>query len=371
MLGPRGVGKSTLLSQGLPAAKVFSLLVRSHYLRFLTQPSDFRKEVLAIEKGSWIVVDEIQKIPSLLDEIQAIMNEKGEDFYKFAITGSSSRKLKQSQANLLAGRALNRKLFPLNHLELQFPDSEVSNILSFGTLPAVRNLPLADRVAFLESYVATYLQEEIQQEALTRSLDSFVRFLKVAAILNAQIVNVSGVARDSGVARTSVQGYFDVLIDTLVGTWLPAWQARAKIKETQHPKFYFFDPGVVRTITSSIRDPLDSTEKGFLLETYLLHELRSAIEYQFLGGELSYWRSGNRELDFVWKRGKASVGIEVKSSDRWRSEYSSVANELVERKIIGRAFGVYLGGEELVDGSIRIMPLTRFLTQLSAGKILG
>ncbi|MBI3295165.1 MAG: ATP-binding protein [Deltaproteobacteria bacterium] len=371
IFGPRGVGKSTLLRQTLPQAKLFSLLQQSEYLRFLTNPSDFRREVLALPRGSWIVVDEIQKIPALLDEIHAIMNEVGESHFHFAITGSSARKLRKENANLLAGRARNRKLFPLVHAELQFDTSQIEEILEFGTLPAVRTLSTPDRIQFLESYVATFLQQEIQQEALAKHLDSFVRFLKVAALMNGQLVNVSATARDSGVARTSVQGYFDILVDTLVGTWLPAWQPRAKVKETQHPKFYFFDPGVVRTITSQLRDGLDSVEKGFLLETYIFHELRAAMEYQSLGGELSYWRSGDRELDFIWTRGKVSVGIEVKSSERWKPEFASVGNELVSKKILDAAFGVYLGEKALVDGEMKVFPLIEFLTKVSAGKVLS
>ncbi len=372
LFGPRGVGKSTLLSTKIgKAKKVVSLLKQAEYLKYLQDTSAFTREVLAEKQGTWIILDKIQRIPALLDSVHDIMNEKGEKYYKFAITGSSARKLKRSHANLLAGRALNRKLFPLIHGELKFAGGEIQDILSFGTLPAVRNLSGSDRVGFLESYVATYLEQEVQQEAFAKNLDSFVRFLKVAAAMNGQIVNVSGLARDSGVARTSVQGYFDVLIDTLVGTWLPAWQPKARVKETQHPKFYFFDTGVVRTLTSMLRDPLDSVERGFLLETYLFHELRANIEYQGVGGELGYWRTDKRELDFIWKRGKRSIGIEVKSSARWRKEYSDVGRALLEDKVIDAVYGVYLGNEKLQDGKMRVYPLILFLEALSRGEILN
>lgn len=370
LFGPRGVGKSTLLNQMFPEAKSYSLLQQSQYLKFLSDPESLTREVLALTKGTTIVIDEIQKVPALLDAVHDIMNRKGENYFQFAMTGSSARKLRKSDANLLAGRALSLKLFALTQRELKYTQEEIDDILSFGTLPAVRNLPVYERVAFLESYVATYLQQEIQQEALAKNLDSFVRFLKVAAIMNAQVVNMSTLARDSGVARSSVQGYFSVLVDTLVADFLPAWQPRARVKEAQHPKFYMFDTGVVRTISGTSRDPIDVTEKGFLLETYLLQELRAYIEYQGLGGELSYWRSGTRELDFIWQRGKKAVGIEVKSSSRWRPEYAAVSKELHSEGVIEKSFGVYLGTSVLQDESVTVFPLLDFLAALYQGDVL-
>jgi predicted AAA+ superfamily ATPase len=370
LLGPRGVGKSTLLNQMFPEAKSYSLLQQSQYLKFLSDPESLTREVLALTQGTTVVIDEIQKVPALLDAVHDIMNRKGENYFQFAMTGSSARKLKKSDANLLAGRALNLKLFALTQRELKYTQEEIDDILSFGTLPAVRNLPVYERVSFLESYVATYLQQEIQQEALAKNLDSFVRFLKVAAIMNAQVVNMSTLARDSGVARSSVQGYFSVLVDTLVADFLPAWQPRARVKEAQHPKFYMFDTGVVRTISGTSRDAIDATEKGFLLETYLLQELRAYIEYQGLGGELSYWRSGTRELDFIWQRGKKAVGIEVKSSSRWRPEYAAVSKELHSEGVIEKSFGVYLGTSVLQDESVTVFPLLDFLEALYRGDVL-
>jgi predicted AAA+ superfamily ATPase len=370
LFGPRGVGKSTLLSTKFPNAKIYSLLMHSEYLKFLSDPDTFVREVLVLPKGSTIVIDEIQKVPQLLDSVHEIMNKRGVDFYQFVMTGSSARKLKNFHSNLLAGRALYSKLFPLTKSEINYTLSEVEDVISFGMLPAVRNLEPKDRVKFLESYVATYLQQEIQQEALAKNLDSFARFLKVAAIMNAQVINMSTIARDSGVARSSVQGYFSVLVDTLVADFLPAWQPKARVKEAQHPKFYFFDTGVVRTISGMVRDPLDSVEKGFLLETYIFHELRAHIEYYGIGGELSYWRSGNRELDFIWQRGKRRVGIEVKSSTRWRTEYSTLANELQNEGVIQKSFGIYLGESSQQDGSMKVLPLVSFIEELNGGEIL-
>lgn len=209
-------------------------------------------------------------------------------------------------------------------------------------------------------------------EALVRSLDSFVRFLEMAALANGQVTNVAGLARDAAVARPTVQGYFDVLIDTLIGTWLPAWRPRAKVKETSHPKFYLFDTGVVRALAGRLREPIEATERGFLLEALILHELRSHIAYSACGGELTYYRTpSGAEVDFVWSRGGRSVGIEVKATARWRSEHSRALEELLANATIARGFGVYLGERALVDGPIRVLPVQLFIQELAAGRVLA
>ncbi len=205
-------------------------------------------------------------------------------------------------------------------------------------------------------------------EALVKRLDSFARFLQVAALMNGQIVNVAGLARDAAVARPTVQGYFETLIDTLVGFWLPAWQRRARIKEVASPKFYLFDPGVARALAGRLREPLDGMERGFLLETWVLHELRSAIVSQNLGGELSYWRTpAKTEVDFIWSRSQHAVGFEIKAATVWRSEFGKTLKELIAEGIIKRGFGVYTGTKELKDGPLRILPLKDFLRSLFTG----
>src|SRR5207237_1031112 len=169
----------------------------------------------------------------------------------------------------------NRKFFPLTAAELNF-DFDPDRVLRFGLLPQIQSDP-DFAVDALEAYVSNYLREEVQQEALVRRLDSFARFLQVAALMNGQVANVTGIARDAAVARPTVQGYFETLMDTLIGFWLPAWQRRAKVKEAASPKFYLFDPGVARGLAGRLREPLESGERGPLLETWALHELRAAI----------------------------------------------------------------------------------------------
>jgi len=344
------------------------LLRTSRFLELSQEPERFRQEVLAQPRGGWVVVDEVQRLPALLNEVHALLSERGTD-YRFALSGSSARKLKRLDANLLAGRAINRQCFPLTAAELDF-DREVDDVLRFGLLPQVCSDP-GFAVETIEAYVSNYLREEIQQEALVRRLDSFARFLHVAALMNGQVANLAGLARDAAVARPTVQGYFQALIDTLVGVWLPAWRPRAKVKEVMSPKFYWFDCGVARALAGRIREPIDGLERGFLLETWIFHELRSAIAYGGTGGELYYWRTpSGSEVDFVWTRGERAVGIEVKASTTWRRESGAALKSLIEQEVISAGFGVYGGSVELRDGPIRVLPVIYFLRELTAGAVL-
>jgi predicted AAA+ superfamily ATPase len=369
LLGPRGTGKTTWLRQVLPQALWFDLLRTQTFLSLSQQPELFRQQVEARPRGSWVVVDEMQRLPTLLNEVHALIAEHGRD-YRFALSGSSARKLKRLDANLLAGRAINRQFFPLTAAELGFR-FDVDPVLRHGLLPQIQADP-DYALDGLEAYVGNYLREEIQQEALVKRLDSFARFLQIAALMNGQIVNVAGIARDAAVARPTVQGYFETLTDTLIGFWLPAWQRRAKVKEVASPKFYLFDPGVARALAGRLREPLDGSERGFLLETWVLHELRAAMACQNLGGDLRYWRTpSGSEVDFIWTRAKNAVGIEVKAATVWRNEFGNALKGLVADGIIKTGFGVYTGAAELKDGPVRVFPLKSFFKELAAGNVLG
>ena len=368
LLGPRGTGKTTWLRGVLPSAVWFDLLRTATFLELSQQPDRFRQQIEAQPRGNWVVVDEVQRLPALLDEVHAIIAEHGRA-YRFALSGSSARKLKRLDVNLLAGRAINRQCLPLTAGELGF-DVDVEHILRFGLLPQIRSDP-DFAVDTLDAYVSNYLREEVQQEALVRRLDTFARFLQVAALMNGQVSNISGVARDAAVARPTVQGYFETLVDTLIGVWLPAWQRRAKVKEVASPKFYLFDCGVARALAGRLRDPIDGLERGFLLETWILHELRATIAYENLGGELRYWRTpSGSEVDFIWTRAKRAVGIEVKAATQWRREFGGPLKSLIEDGVVQSGFGVYTGTAELKDGSLQVLPLTKFLKALAAGQVL-
>lgn len=362
LFGPRGTGKSTWLRRAFPRARWYDLLQSETYVRLLADPAEFRREIEALPSGTWVVVDEVQRVPALLNEIHALMARHPRR-WMFALCGSSARKLKRADANLLAGRAINRTFHPLVWQELA-GDSTVDDILRFGLLPAVRSEPAA-AVDILDAYAANYLLEEIQQEALTRNLASFSRFLRVAGLLNAQVVNVANVAREAAVARPTVQRYFDVLVDTLVGSWLPAWQPRLKVRESAHPKFYVFDPGVARAIAGRLRTPLHETERGPALETWVLHELRAHLALTGAGGELAYYRTpAGVEVDFVWSGPEWAVGIEVKASARWRQADGVGLRDLHGRGVIRRAVGIYGGEHAQRAGPILVLPVREFLERL-------
>lgn len=368
LFGPRGTGKTTWLRERCKGAKWFDLVRNAEVFALMRDPNLFRNIVEALPTGSWVVVDEVQKLPSLLNEVHALIADHG-NRYRFALSGSSARKLKRLDANLLAGRVINRMFFPLTSAEIG-GEIDVEELLSHGCLPKVRSEP-EHAIDVLEAYVANYVKEEIQQEALVANVESFARFLEIAAIMNAQVVNVAGIARDCAVARPTVQRYFDTLVDTLVGFMLPAWRPRAKVKEVAHSKFYFFDPGVVRSLTQRLRDPIESEERGQLLETLVLHELRAHLSIANLGGKLAYWRTpSGSEVDFIWSRGRNAVGIEVKSARSWRPEFGTALRDLATSKTIGKGFGVYLGRDALRDGNVEILPFHEFAARLRRGEIL-
>jgi len=368
LFGPRGTGKTTWLRQVLPEALWFDLLRTATFLQLSHHPNEFRQQVEVLPRGGWIVVDEVQRLPALLNEVHAIIADHPGK-YRFALSGSSARKLKRMDINLLAGRAINRQFFPLTAAEMNF-DFNIDEVLRFGLLPQIRS-DSKFATDSLDAYVSNYLREEVQQEALVRRLDSFARFLQVAALMSGQIANVAGIARDASVSRPTVQGYFEALTDTLIGFWLPAWRKQAKVKEVASPKFYLFDTGVARALAGRLREPLDGMERGFLLETWILHELRAAIAFRNTGGELSYWRTpSGSEVDFIWTRARKAIGIEVKSSGQWRG-FGGPLKSLIEGGVIHSGFGVYTGAAELKDGPLHILPLKKFLKELAAGNILG
>ncbi|MEM6730191.1 MAG: DUF4143 domain-containing protein [Myxococcota bacterium] len=362
LFGPRSTGKTTWLRQHLPQALWRNLLLDSDYLPLLGDHSSFRAEVDALPDGSWVVIDEVQRIPSLLRQVHDIISVRGTGI-RFALSGSSARKLRRLDVDLLAGRAIERRLFPLSRVEIG-DDFDLNRALRFGTLPTVWLDP-DYAVDILEAYVSTYLNQEIQREALVDDIGGFHRFLRVAAILNGETLNLSSVARDAGVARSTVGRYLDTLVDTLVAFRLEGWQPRAKVRETHAPKVYFFDPGLIRALLDRVRDPLRDEESGKLLETYLLHELRASMAYHQSGGQLFYWRSGSGlEVDFVWKRADLAVGIEVKSASRWRREDGRGLRSLLRANVLSRAVGVYRGSTRLRVGEIDVWPIDELLRQL-------
>lgn len=368
LLGARGTGKTTWIQQHFPSAVTYDLLLASESLRLSREPGLLRQECLALPAGSWIVIDEVQRVPALLDEVQHLMTARRQ---RFVLSGSSARKLKRSGANLLAGRAEVRQMFPLVTAETG-PGRGLDELLAEGMLPlAVTGRRTA---AFLRSYCEVYLREEVQAEALVRQIGSFHRFLEVAARVNAQVVNVSGIARDAGIARQTATDFFQILVDTLLASWLPAWKLKRAVKQVAHPKFFLFDTGVARQLAGTAHLRIHPEERGALLETLLLHEMRARLHYSDLEYPIAYWQvHGGAEVDFVIETPDGLVAIEVKSGSRWDARFGAGIRALRER--VGAkgltAFGVYAGPRALVSDGIRVLPWRSFLEDLWAGRILG
>jgi predicted AAA+ superfamily ATPase len=365
LFGPRATGKTTWLAQTYPNAFVVDLLDNETYFRLASTPGAFRDMVRAQPRDRWVVVDEVQRLPALLNDVQLLMGEKR----RFALTGSSARKLKRGRANLLAGRAVVRNMFPLVHAEYGTAAS-LEEVLRFGTLPAVVADPAA-RVDVLEAYAGTYLREEIKEEALTRNVDAFARFLPVAALANAQVTNLASIARDAMVARATVTTYFEILVDTLIGRFLPAYTARARVKEVAHPKFYLFDTGVVRALQDRLRETPTADERGHLLETYVFHELVAHTSYHQLGGQWHFWRTPDGvEVDFLWTSGRRAVALEVKAAPRWDARDEAGLEALrAALPQTSLAAGVYLGKTRLKRPFGTVYPIIDFLEAFATGEI--
>lgn len=370
LFGPRGTGKSTWTRSRLPDALVVNLLTHENTVRYEHEPGLLRAQVRARRTSDWVVVDEVQRVPKLLDEVHYLMEEDG--YKRFALTASSARKLRRGAANLLAGRAVLRRLYPLTSAETDY-SVPVEQLLSFGALPT--SVTAADddaREDYLRAYATTYLAEEIKAEGLVRDLGSYSRFLEVAALTAGQRTNVSGLARDAGVSRETTRGYFDILVDTLIADWLPAYRPRAKAKETALPKLYWFDTGVLNAASRAFDQPPPADWNGILLEHLVLHEMRAYLDYGNVKGSLGYWAThGGTEVDFVWWRGGSMVAIEVKSSTRFRHEYTNGLRALQGALPGVRGYVVYRGAEELLVDDVRVLPVETFLRRLHAGDVIG
>ena len=374
LFGPRGTGKSTWLRDQLRDARHFDLLDASLFLELSRSPHALESMIGRAPPGSWVLLDEIQKIPTLMDEVHRLMESQR---WRFALCGSSARKLKRHGTNLLAGRALNLGMEGFTSAELgtQF---DLREALAWGTLPIVW-MERADAADILAAYVNTYLKEEIREEGLVRNVPPFLRFLQVAGLLNGQAVNGSNIAREAAVPRVNVDTWFSILTDTLLGHFLPAWQPRIKVREQAHPKFYWFDPGVARAAAGLHRDPADRTWLGFALETLIYHELRVYNETSRKHRPLSFYGTASgTEIDFVIETRKASsqqpphvVCVEIKMAERWDRGWERAMRDLAGRKgvKVERMYGVYTGQRAYTYDDIEILPVTTFLQRLHAGQI--
>jgi predicted AAA+ superfamily ATPase len=374
LFGPRAVGKSTWVQENLPVALQVDLLKEDVYLELLSNPSLLGATVGHLNPKDWVSIDEIQRIPSLLTEVHRLIESKR---LHFALTGSSARKIKRGGADLLGGRAIERFMEPFTCAELG-SKFDLERVLKVGGLPLVYLDPVYDTET-LATYLNTYLKEEIKEEGLVRKLPAFLRFLEVMGIMNAQQVNAESIAREAKIPRSSVDGYFSILEDTLVGFLLPAYQPKAKVREATHPKFYWFDPGVARACAHLLPVEPDHQWLGSSLETWIYHELRVYNHVYKKMRRFAYHRSpSGLEVDFIIElepgmRSKkpAVILIEVKLSKKWDRAWNKAMVQLKNSEALRvvASYGIYCGSERLSWDSIQILPVVEFLAQLYAGKI--
>ena len=358
LFGPRQTGKTALVSHDLPDARTYNLLHTDVFARLSYAPSRLREEITGKEKI--VIIDEVQKLPDLLDEVHALIEERGT---RFLLTGSSPRKLKRAGANLLGGRARTRHLHPFVSKELN-EQFDLSHALDVGLIPSIyfSDAPYED----IESYVGHYLSEEIAAEAAVRNIPAFSRFLSVAACCEGQLINYTSIANDSQVPKSTVQEYFQILRDTLIGYDLPAWQQSVKRKPLSTAKFYFFDGGIARYLQRRRGIQEGSSEFGAAFEGYIHHELRTYLDYT-KGGELAYWRStAGHEVDFIL--GDATA-IEVKAKKNIGARDLRGLRALQEEQRLQRYLVVSLEPVERRIGDIRVLPWKQFLQELWDGNL--
>jgi predicted AAA+ superfamily ATPase len=357
LFGPRQTGKTTLVRRQLPRARVYDLLDSSVFLQLGQHPGRLAEE-LDSRKDGVVVIDEIQRLPDLLNDVHRLIEERG---IRFVLTGSSARKLRRGGVNLLGGRARTHHLYPLTYRELG-TRFDLGRAIERGLLPSIyfSDDPAAD----LQAYAGTYLQQEIVAEGLTRNVPAFSRFLKVSALCNATVVNFTQLASDAQVARTTVYEYFEILRDTLIVHEVPAWNASRTRKPLVSSKYYFFDVGVVSSLQGRLVRP-GTPEFGTAFETYLLHELVCHRDYAG-GSTITHWRSASGfEVDFMLGDHTA---IEVKAKANVAPRELRSLHAVAEERSVKRALCVSLEPRRRVVSGITILPWREFLDGLWAGE---
>ncbi len=310
--GPRQTGKSTLLKTLFPDSYYYDLLLSDQYRRFIADPSIIRQECEARElNGNTqkhpIIIDEVQKVPELLNEVHWLIENRG---LRFILCGSSPRKLKRSHGNLLGGRGIRYELFPLVYPEI--PDFSLIKALNQGLLP--RHYMSKSPKKLLEAYISDYLKEEIVAEAVTRNIPAFNRFLEVAALSNGEMINYNNIASDCGISSPTVKGYFQILEDTLIGKLIPAFRKRKKRRLIYASRFIFFDIGIVAHLANRGEIKDGSELFGRVFEQFITLQIIAHSSYSNLNYAISFWRTASQlEVDLIIRD---DIAIEIKSTNR-------------------------------------------------------
>ena len=360
--GARQVGKTTLLEQIYPQARYYDLLQAQEFERFLRRPSLLREELESMKEGELVIIDEIQKVPQLLDEIHALIHKKK---IRFILSGSSPRKLIRSGANLLGGRALKKILFPLVSAEI--PDFDLTKAVNNGLIP--RHYMINNPWERFRAYIGVYLNEEIREEALSRNLKSFSRFLEVAALSNGEMIVYKNIAQDCGIDHRTVKDYFEILIDTLIGYLIPGFTATVKRRAIQAPKFYFFDVGIANYLLNR-KNILPGTEIfGHSFEHLIIQELIAYLGYTQSTENITYWRtSSGYEVDVIIGNGR--IAIEIKSTDEVKSRHLKGLKAFIEDFPQARAIVVSLDKYSRIMNGVEIIPAEQFLNALWNSEII-
>jgi predicted AAA+ superfamily ATPase len=351
LFGPRATGKSSLINTTLSKYQIIDLLQDSVYDGLSRRPESLIE--LIKDKNELVVIDEIQKLPKLMDEVHRLIEK-----YKirFLLTGSSARKLRKQGGNMLGGRARESMLFPLTWKELG-DDFSLSKYLNYGSLPIIytSSEPIED----LKAYCKNYLQEEIKIEAAVRNYDRFVRFMEIMAISNGQELNYEGIASDSGVPARTIESHIEVLKDTLIAYELLSFTKTLKRKAITRSKFYFFDTGVANYFSQKFPLSENSADMGILFEHFIINEVRAYLSYKRKLDQMTYWRSRDCEVDLIIGN---KVGIEIKYAHSFKKEHVKGLLALKEEKLIPQ---MYVVGRFNLEGTYHDIPYLNYDNFLS------
>lgn len=367
--GSRQTGKSTLLRALFPNARLYDLLKTDVRMAFQLRPALLREECEMLDEGELVIIDEVQKVPALLDEVHWLIENRG---LRFILSGSSARKLRRSGANLLGGRALRCTLFPLVSAEI--PDFDVERALNNGMLP--RHYLVEDPSKRIQAYIGDYLQQEIVEEAIVRQLDAFTRFLQVAALSNTEIVNYTNIAQDCAVSAKTVKEYFTILEETMLGFYLPAYTRTVKRRLTLSPKFYFFDVAIPNHLLHRVPLKKGTDIYGHATEHLVVQELRAFLSYTY-GEEMvmSYWRTldSKYEVDVLISdrtSNEVRMAIEVKSADNVTSSDTKGLKAFGEEHPDAKLILLSMEERPRMMNGIEVWPVEQFLQRLWDGKMI-
>ena len=360
--GARQTGKSTLLATLFPNVRRYDLLKSEEFERFFRDPALLREELKNADPCDLVIIDEVQKVPQLLNEVHWLISNRN---IRFVLCGSSARKLIRSGANLLGGRALRTIMYPLVSAEI--PDFDLYRAINNGMLP--RHYTAQNPQRRLQAYIGDYLNEEIRAEALSRNLLSFTRFMEIAAQCSGEMIVYKNIAQDCGVSANTVKEYFNILEQTMIGYLIPGFTATAKRRAITAPKFYYFDVGIVNYLLKRGKMAQGTEAFGHAFEHFMMQEIIAYLGYKNSDEKLTYWRtSGGYEVDCIIGNGR--IAIEFKSCDEVKSRHTKGLKAFQEEYPQARLIVVSMDKYKRVMNDIEIFPATEFLSELWGKKIV-